>query len=100
MKKILSFLLCLLMVLGSFSGAITVSAEATNLLSGISVADFGTNDKSLNGGFGFEQYTDGIYGAAFNVKCAWYTSFYIKLPALSPKLSALTDNSQSQLELI
>ena len=84
MKKILSFLLCLLMVLGSFSGAITVSAEATNLLSGISVADFGTNDKSLNGGFGFEQYTDGIYGAAFNVKCAWYTSFYIKLPALSP----------------
>lgn len=84
MKKILSLLLCLSMVFVSISGAITVSAEATNLLADISVEDFGTNDTNKCPITGFEQYNDGTYGKAFNVKCAWYTSFYIKLPDLQP----------------
>ena len=62
MKKILSILLCLSMCFVSISGAITVSAEATNLLADISVDDFGTNDTNKCPITGFEQYTDGTYG--------------------------------------
>ncbi len=55
-----------------------------NLLKNISTTDFGSNDKSLPSGFGFESYKDGKYGIAFNVKNSYYTSFYLKLPELEP----------------
>lgn len=83
MKKVLSVLLCGLMVIGSLSGTFTVSAETANLWSDISVEDFGSNDQTPpSANFGFEEYTDGTYGKAFNVKDSYYTSFYIKLPDL------------------
>lgn len=85
MKKILSFLISIILILCSVSGVITVSASAEieNLWANISVDDFGSNDQSPpNSNFGFEQYNDGAHGKAFNIKSAWYTSFYIKLPDL------------------
>ncbi len=83
MKKILSFILCFLMVVCPISGTFTVLATETNLLENISVSDFGSNDETPpRADFGFEQYTDSTYGKAFKVHYAWYTSFYIKLPAL------------------
>ncbi len=84
MKKTLSVLLSVLMIVCSIAGAFTVSAASENLLADISTDDFGTNDTDKCPITGFEQYTDGTYGKAFNVKCAWYTSFYIKLPELQP----------------
>ena len=87
MKKTLSVLLSVLMIICSIAGAFTVSAASENLLADISVSDFGSNDQTPpNSNFGFEQYNDGKYGKAFNVKCAWYTSFYIKLPELALEL--------------
>lgn len=85
MKKILSFIMSLFVVLSSISGSFVVLASAEeNLWKDISVSNFNTKDQSLNGDFGFEQYTDGTYGAAFHIKCAWYTSFYVAMPSLEP----------------
>lgn len=103
MKKILSFILCFLMVICSISGTFAVSAEATNLWKDISLSDFGTNDQTppTDGTtkFGFEEYTDGVYGKAFNVKMAFYTAFYIKLPSLNVsseyKISFKYDNVET-----
>ena len=84
MKRILCAVLSVLMIVCSIAGAFNVSAASENLLADISTDDFGTNDTNKCPITGFEQYTDGTYGKAFNVKCAWYTSFYIKLPELQP----------------
>lgn len=81
MKKIISVFLTVLMVIGSFAGALTVSAEEANLLADISVDDFGTKDTTLNDGFEFAEYTN-TYGKAFQVKASYYTTFYLKLPSL------------------
>ena len=85
MRKIISIVISLFIVFSSISGSFVVLASAEeNLWKDISVSDFNTKDQSLNGDFDFEQYTDGTYGAAFHIKCAWYTSFYIAMPTLEP----------------
>jgi len=81
MKKALSLILCVLMVIGSFSGAITVSAEGVNLWTDISVDDFGTKDTNA---CPISEFAEGKnnYGKNFVVKGAYYTSFYIEMPEL------------------
>lgn len=81
MKKALSLILCLLMVFGSFSGVITASAEETNLWADISSDDFGTKDTASCPISDFAQGTN-TYGTKFDVKGAYYTSFYIEMPQL------------------
>ena len=83
MKKALSFILCLLMVFGSFAGALTASAEETgkNLWTDISVDDFDTKDTASCPISEFEEGTNN-YGKKFTVKGAYYTSFYIEMPEL------------------
>lgn len=62
MKKTLSVLLSVLMIVCSVAGAFNVSAASENLLADISTDDFGTNDTNKCPITGFEQYTDGTYG--------------------------------------
>lgn len=84
MKKVLSVLLCLLMVFGSFAGAITTaSAEEVNLWTDMTVEDFGTKDTVNCPISGYEEYQN-TYGKAFRVKTCYYTSFYITMPELEP----------------
>ncbi len=83
MKKLLSLVLCLSMVFGSFAGVLTASAEETgkNLWTDISVDDFGTKDTN---GCPISEFAEGKnnYGKNFVVKGAYYTSFYIEMPEL------------------
>jgi len=81
MKKALSLILCLLMVFGSFSGVISVSAEEENLWADISSDDFGSKDTANCPISGYAQGTN-TYGTKFDVKGAYYTSFYIEMPEL------------------
>ena len=82
MKKFLALVLTVLVFLSSIVGTFTVSASEENLLEDISTSNFGTNDTLKCPISGFDQYQDSLYGKAFKVNGAWYTSFYIKLPAL------------------
>ena len=81
MKKALSFILCVLMVICSVSGAITVSAAEKNLWTDISAEDFDTKDTASCPISEFEEGTNN-YGKKFTVKGAYYTSFYIEMPEL------------------
>ena len=82
MKKTLSLILCLLMVFGSFAGALTASAEVTgkNLWTDISVDDFGTKD--VDGVIPKFEEGKNNYGKKFTVTDAYHTSFYIEMPEL------------------
>ncbi|MBQ3088523.1 MAG: metallophosphoesterase [Clostridia bacterium] len=81
MKKVLSLVLCLLMVFGSFAGAFAASAEETNLWTDMTAEDFGTLDTNGCPISGYEEGTN-TYGKKFTVKGAYYTSFYIEMPEL------------------
>lgn len=81
MKKLLSLILCLLMVFGSFAGTFTASAEETNLWTDITAEDFATKDTNECPISKFAQGTNN-YGKNFTVEGAFNTSFYIKMPEL------------------
>lgn len=79
MKKIISVFLVLILMCSTVAGVLTVSANNTNLWADISVNDFGSKDTAHT----VLEYLENQnkYDNAFIVRNAYYTTFYVKLPA-------------------